>query len=315
MMSNPDKLHPSRIVYHRGSVVYARSKFGAPDAYRRPLDVPNGLGCGCVCDECDEQLVGKANDSGKVAAKLYKTIPHFAHQSNSTCAPGGERGLTEAFRLVIDALRTIHLPAAYYSSGGDRIQDVLYRPAVSVVVHSFTVLPKLTGQPHEILLETDQGKVRLLVVTRFPGPEVVAGIKQQPVPTVVANMMPDYQGIICMGDVLAAVQVSNSLAWLALPEMDDFAAEQRKTREKELERIRLAEEEAHKWAEELNKEKLRLIEEDAEKRGLVKLLCAACKLETQFGHPSDDNRKCSICHRMTCFWPIKTSQQTQFLPR
>lgn len=309
-MSESDKLNPERIVYHRGSFIYARFKFGGPDDYRHPLDVPNGLGCGCMCDECDEQLVAYANDSAKVAAKLYKKIPHFAHQSNSKCAPGGERGLLEAFRVAIDSLKSIHLPPACYSSGGGQLQDVLFRPAGVVEVISFTIVPKVSGQPHELLLETAQGKVRLLVVTKSPGAEVVAGIKQQPVPTVMANMIPDAEGIIWMGDVLDAVQNAESLGWVSLPEMDAFAAEQRKTRETELERTRLAEEEAHRWAEEQNKEKLRLIEEEAVKAGLVKLLCAACKLETQFGHPSDDYRKCSVCHRMTCFYPIKTTVQT-----
>lgn len=304
------KIDPSRIVYHRGSFIYARFKFGEPDDYRHPLDVPNGLGCGCLCDECNEQLVACANDSEKVAAGLYKKIPYFAHQSNSKCAPGGERGLTEAFRLVIDSLKSIRLPSAYYSSGNGQLQDVLYRPAAVVEVLSFTVVPKLSGQPHELALETTQGKVRLLVVTRFPGPEVVVGIKQQPLPTVVANMIPDADGIIYMGEVIDSVQTAKAFVWVSLPEMDAYATDQRKVMEAEQERVRLAEEEAQRKVDELNKEKLRRMEEEAEKKGLVKLLCAACKVETHYGMPSDDYQKCDTCHRMTCFWPIRTPQQT-----
>jgi hypothetical protein len=309
-MTETDKLHPSRIVYHRGSVVYARFKFGGPDDYRHPLDVPNGLGCGCVCDECNEQLVAYANDSAKVAAKLYKKIPHFAHQSHSKCAPGGERGLLEAFRVAVDFLKSIHLPAAFFSSGNGQTQDVLFRPAAVVEVLSFTIVPKVSGQPHELLLETAQGKVRLLVATRLPSPEVVAGIKQQALPTVVANMIPDVEGIIFMGDVLDSVQTAEHLAWLSLPEMDAHATEQRKNWEAEQERIRLVDEEARRKADELNKEKLRRMEEEAEKSGLVKLLCAACKTEIHYGRPSDDYQKCTVCHRMTSFYPIKTTVQS-----
>lgn len=299
-----DNLHPSRIVYHRGSVIYARFKFGGPEDYRHPLDVPNGLGCGCVCDECNEQLLACANEAEKVEAGLYKKIPYFAHQSNSKCAPGGERGLLEAFRLAIDSLKSIHLPAAYFSSGSGQPLDVLYRPAASVEVQSFAVVPKQSGQPSELLVETAQGKVRLLVVTRLPLSTVVEAIKQQPVPTVIANMVPDFGGIIYMRDVLAAVNNASAMAWISLPEMDAYAAERRKLREAEQEQIRLVEEEAQEKADRLKKEKLRQMDEEAERAGLVKLLCAACKVETRYGSAGGVWERCPECKRATNFWPI-----------
>ncbi len=305
-MSEPDKLNPSRIVYHRGSVVYARFKFGGPDDYRHPLDVPNGLGCGCVCDECNEQLLGCANDSVKVAAGLYKKIPYFSHQSNTKCAPGGERGLMEAFRLVLDSLRSFCLPEARYSSGDGEVHDVVYRPAATVELNSFALVPKVSGFPYELLLKTGGGDVRLLVVTKKPGAAVFESVKQQPVPTVVAHMIPDHEGIILMRDVLAAVQKGSSVVWVSLPEMDAFAAEKRRLREAEQERIRQAEEEAQVNADILKKEKLRRMDEEAKKAGLVKLLCAGCKEETRYGLASDDWQKCDTCNRMTFFWPIKT---------
>lgn len=305
------EIAPNRIVYHRGSVIYARFKFGGPEDYRHPLDVPNGLGCGCVCDECDEQLLACANEAEKVEAGLYKKIPYFAHQSNSKCAPGGERGLLESFRLVIDSLKSIHLPAAHFSSGSGQPLDVLYSPATSVEVQSCAVGPKQSGQPHELLLETAQGKIRLLVVTKLPSSSVVEAIKQQPVPTVIANMIPDLGGIIYMRDVLASVKNASALAWISLPEMDVYAAERRKLREAEQERIRVAEEAAQEIRDTQIKEKLRRMDEEAAQAGLVKLLCAACKVETRYGPACGAWERCPECKRATNFWPIKTSVQTQ----
>ena len=320
-MSDPDKLHPSRIVYHRGSVIYARFKFGGPEDYRHPLDVPNGLGCCCVCDECNEQLLGCANESEKVAAGLYKKIPYFAHQSNTKCAPGGERGLVEAFRLVLDSLHSFCLPEARYSSGSGEAQDVIFRPTATVELNSFHLVPKVSGFPYEILLKTAQGDVRLLVVTKKPSAAVFEAMRQQAIPVLVAYMIPDHEGIILMRDVLAAVQKGGSVVWASLPEMDAHAAEQRKLRETEQERVRQAEAEklevirvreaaAQAEADKQRKERIRQMDEEAAKAGKVKLICAACKVETRYGPASGLWERCPECKRATNFWPVKTQVQT-----
>jgi hypothetical protein len=288
-MSDPDKLHPSRIVYHRGSVVYARLRTGGPDDLRHPLDVPNGAGCGCVCDECNEQLLGCANDTAKVAAGHYKKIPYFAHQSNTQCTPSGERGLMEAFRLVLNSQLSFCLPDARYSLGSGAVYDVIYRTSVLVAVNSFTLTPKVSGFPYELLLKTVQGDYRLQVVTKKSGAAVFEALRLQSIPVLVASMIPDHEGIIYMRDVLNTVQRGDNLAWVSLPEMDAHAADQRKLRETEEKRIRQVEDEkqdsiriregiAKAAADMQMKERSRQMDEEAKRLGMIKLLCAACKI-------------------------------------
>ncbi len=110
----------------------------------------------------------------------------------------------------------------------------------------------------------------------------------------------------------------DNLAWVSLPEMDAHAADQRKLRETEEKRIRQVEDEkqeririregiAKADADMQMKERMHQMDEEAKRLGMIKLLCAACKIETRFGSPESDWAACPECKRFTNFWPLKQS--------
>lgn len=314
MSSNSaDRLDPDRIVYHRGSVVYARLKDGGEEDYRHPLDVSNGLECGCVCDECNELLLGCANDPEKREAGVYKKIAYFAHQSNSECAPKGERGLLEAFRLVIDASRKILLPAACQRLGDEQVLNVPYRVAAVADVHSLSVEPRQPGDPYSLLVETSLGTIRLLVVVNRPRALIAKALERKTCSIVTANMVPGVGGIIQMRDVLAAVNEARGFDWEYYPEMEaDKAAQAEKIRlSRATEQIRSREtgmepkrEVRVTYGGRVKEKKVDISAEEAVRRGWGRVLCAACKTETCYGPPAGDWRYCTVCGRYTNFWPM-----------
>lgn len=112
-----DPLHPDRIAYHRGSIVFGLLRGGTFKDLRQPLDVLNGKACGCVCDQCGGDLVAFANDPEKISRGFYQKIPHFAHAAtNARCEVSGERGLAEAVRIVLASDRTLNLPKPSFKS-------------------------------------------------------------------------------------------------------------------------------------------------------------------------------------------------------
>lgn len=308
------KLDVHRIVYHRGSVVYARCKTGAPDDYRHPLDVANGLACGCVCDECDEDLQARANDPERIAANEYQKIPHFAHQSNTRCSPSGERGLAEAFRVAIEHMRILKLPEARFSSGKSDSLDCIFRSSEMVRVSSCALQPRLAGNPYELLLDTEKGSFRLLVTVKRLSTSFVEAAKQQPVPVLVAFLTPDLNGSIYMEDVLLTITHARSLSWLWLPDMETAAAEERRRAEDEMERkhreregreeiLRRREEEHQAKTDALRKAEIRKIQETAKGKGLVTMQCSGCHEHTEYAKPPDAYMECPICRRYTFFFP------------
>lgn len=309
------KLDIHRVVYHRGSVVYARFKAGAQDDYRHPLDVPNGLACGCVCDECDEDLQARANDPERIAAQEYQKIPHFSHQSNTKCAPSGERGLVEAFRVAIEHMGILKLPGARFSSGENDSLDCVFRKSEVVRVISCELQPRLPGSPYELLLHTEKGSVRLVVIVKRLSSSFVETIKQQPVQTLVAFMTPDATNSIYMEDVLLTITHARSLSWLWLPDMETAAIEERHRRESEMERkhreregqeaILRRNEEAHQAeADALRKAEIRRIEEAAKGQGLIMMQCSGCREHTTYAKPPYSSAACPVCHRYTFYYPV-----------
>lgn len=300
-----DKLAANRVVYHRGSVVYARFKYGDSEDYRHPLDVPNGRSCGCICDDCGEDLLGCANDPEKIAAEEYSKIPYFAHQSNTVCTPSGERGLLEAFRIAIEYLKSIYIPEARYSSGTTDVLDSVYRSSARLAVTSSEVLPKVVGMPYELLLETPEGNVHLAVVAKRISELAVATIKGRSEPTILACMMPNFDGTIVMGEVLAAVWQATSLSWLCYPDMEVYSTEQRRLRETQEEALRREKEEVQAEKERVRKERIRELDEEAKRKGFVKMQCAACHEHTEYAKGLDAWIQCPICRRYTSFYPMK----------
>lgn len=287
-------LSPSRIVYHRGGYIYARWKAGGPDDYRHPLDVPNGRACGCVCDECGEDLVAKANVEGK----SYEKEPHFAHQMNTRCQPSGERGLLEAFRLVIEAKRRLVLPAASFTLKG---HDVLFQVEMDTEVSAVAVAPRETGMPHELHLTTAKGVVRLWVVPKRLAEAALILAKNQSLPVVVAFVQPNYDGAIYMRDVLHVVHDGEGMSWVHLPEMEKHAAEERRKLDAEGERLRQESEQRLAAAKARAKEEAHRVEEEAKALGYLKLKCVKCKSE-RFGPRSGEMLHCPGCRRMNMFF-------------
>lgn len=287
-------LSPSRIVYHRGGYIYARFKAGGPDDYRHPLDVPNGRECGCVCDECGEDLVAKANIEGK----KYEKEPHFAHQMNTRCHPSGERGLLEAFRLVIEAKRRLVLPSASFTLKG---RDVLFQIETDTEVSAVAVAPRETGMPHELNLTTPKGLVRLWVVPKRLAESAQILAKNQSLPVVLAFVPPDSAGAIYMRDVLHVVAEGRGVSWIHHPEMERYAAEERKKLDAEGERLRQEAEQRMAAAKAKAAEEARRVEDEAKALGYLKLKCVKCKSE-KFGPRSGEMLHCPGCRRMNMFF-------------
>ncbi|MDF9826334.1 hypothetical protein M2447_000415 [Ereboglobus sp. PH5-10] len=277
------------------------------------MDVSNGLECGCVCDECNEPLLGCANDPVKREAGAYKKIAYFAHQSNSECAPKGERGLLEAFRLVIDASRKILLPAACQRLDDGQVLNVPYRKAAVADVYSLSVEPRQPGEPYSLWVETSLGTIRLLVVVNRPRVLSAKALEQKTCSIVTANMVPDVGGIIQMRDVLAAVNEARGLYWEYYPEMEaDKAAQAEKIRlSRAIEQIRSREiriapkrEVRVAYGGRVKEKKVDISDEEAVRRGWRRVLCVACKAETCYGPPAGVWRYCTECGRYTNFWTM-----------
>lgn len=217
----------------------------------------------------------------KVAAGEYKKIPYFSHQSSTQCTPSGERGLAEAFRLAIGHLQSLHMPEARFSSGVGEVLDQVYQRSETVSIGFCEIAPKVGQKPYRLLLSTSKGPVHLLVLAKRLPAATIVEIKQGLVPTIAAFIMPDFDGIIRMRDVLGAVCSANSVSWISLPEMDTFAAEQRRLQEAEQQRIQKQEaeqqaaiqrieEERHAEEDRLRKEKVRQLEYEAKTKALPK---------------------------------------------
>jgi hypothetical protein len=245
-------------------------------------------------------LVAKANLEGKT----YEKEPHFAHQTNTRCQPSGERGLLEAFRLVLEATRQLVLPAASYSSKGDERRDVHYQDAVETEVLSVAVALRENGSPHELHLTTPKGLVRLWVVPKRLSELSVALAKKQDLPVVLAFVQPDHDGAVYMRDVFRIISGSQDLRWVHHPEMERHASEERLKRDAELELRRM---ESERRLEDMRREAAeskRRRAEEAKRIGHVELRCASCKEERVFAAASRSGewRVCGVCRRSTMFF-------------
>lgn len=67
-----------------------------------PLEVVNGLKCGCVCPGCSSQLIAKHPKSQR--------RPHFAHHNTEACSTGQETALHLAAKRVLIETREIFVP-------------------------------------------------------------------------------------------------------------------------------------------------------------------------------------------------------------
>jgi hypothetical protein len=138
-----------RIVYHRGGLVFALRD----GAYAHIDEVPNGLACGCVCEECQATLV--ARNRGEILAS------HFAHAAGEKCGNTGEAGLTRAAASILAETRRLMLPAV-------TVGQVL-RDAYEITIDSAVALT-VQGQVPEVRVTALKRTLRLFVrpSTRTP---------------------------------------------------------------------------------------------------------------------------------------------------
>src|ERR1017187_8859944 len=113
-----------RIVYHRGGLVLALRG----GAYAHVDDVPNGLACGCVCEECQATLV--ARNRGEILAS------HFAHAAGEKCGNTGEAGLTRAAANILTETRLLMLPAVTVGQVLREAHEITIDSAVALTVRA-----------------------------------------------------------------------------------------------------------------------------------------------------------------------------------
>jgi hypothetical protein len=72
--------------------------------YVEPSEVPNGRGCGCICEACNKPVIAKHPETNIAS--------HFAHESGSTCANGLETAIHRAAKQILAKERRLWIPSA-----------------------------------------------------------------------------------------------------------------------------------------------------------------------------------------------------------
>lgn len=200
-------LDRNRLVYHRGRVIYALEKCSRD--YRHALDVPNGARCGCVCDECESNLIAKAN----LPDETYLREAHFAHEAGSHCQPTGERGLMEAFKLAFRTEGSVTLPVVECSpSQGEVIQ---FAPATRVAIATIRDTPGWSARHPDIVLDVGAVEVRITISVRSgPKEEHRQLAEKDGINLLWIRMQPDQEGKIYLGDVLDEIRTPAVAQWV-----------------------------------------------------------------------------------------------------
>ena len=174
-----------RIVYHRGGLVFALRG----GAYAHVDEVPNGLACGCVCEECQATLV--ARNRGEILAS------HFAHAAGEKCGNTGEAGLTRAAASILAETRRLMLPAV-------TVGQVL-RDAHEITIDSAVALT-VQGQVPEVRVTALKRTLRLFVrpSTRTP-PKAQDDVVRQGLSAMQLDVLPDSDGVVTAGDLIDAL--------------------------------------------------------------------------------------------------------------
>lgn len=284
-----------RLVYHRGSIVWAELKSDPTAPFQHVLDVPNGLSCGCACHECGEDLVACANLEGKT----YQKVPYFAHTSNSACSATGERGLIEAFRNELTAARSINLPSLSISDPSGIPHIIL--PSGSPEVGNVSPATKQPGQPGSILISTGVGSIRLYIAVRKSVPDSLqSAAQEEKVPALIVLMEPDAEGMIFQSDVVRALSTNSILHWLYHPNLaEEEGRLAKEARNREQEEARRLEE-----LKQSQRQRLQELRRSRAPNDAIELLCSGCKTETILGPADGIGHLCPTCRRFTFHWPI-----------
>ena len=174
-----------RIVYHRGGLVFALRG----GTYAHVDDVPNGLACGCVCEECQATLV--ARNRGEFLAS------HFAHAAGEKCGNTGEAGMTRAAASILSETRRLMLPAV-------TVGQVL-RDAHEITIDSAVALT-VRGQVPEVRVTAGRRTLRLFVrpSTRTP-PKARDDVVRQGLSAMQLDVLPNSDGVVTAGDLTNAL--------------------------------------------------------------------------------------------------------------
>ncbi len=174
-----------RIVYHRGGLVFALRG----DTYAHVDDVPNGLACGCVCEECQATLV--ARNEGEILAS------HFAHAAGERCGNTGEAGLARAAASILTETRRLMVPAV-------TVGQVL-RDAHEIAIES-AVAATVRGKVPEIRVTAGKRTLRLFVrpSMRTP-PKVRDDVVRQGLSAMQLDVLSNPDGVVTAGDLIDAL--------------------------------------------------------------------------------------------------------------
>lgn len=184
-----------RIVYHRGGLVFAL----CDGAYAHIEDVPNGLACGCICEECQGTLI--ARNRGEILA------PHFAHAAGEKCTNTGDAGLTRAVASILSETRRLLIPAMAVGEvvlGG---REITIDAAEAITVR---------GRTPEVRVTAGKRILRLFVrpSTRTP-PKVKEDVTQQGVSAMQLEITPRSDGTITAGDLIdGLIDWRRNRSWL-----------------------------------------------------------------------------------------------------
>lgn len=179
-------LDRDRVVYHRGGLVWA-VRDGQPAHID---DVPNGLACGCRCEECGGVLI--ARNQGRVR------MPHFAHAAGQDCGNTGEAGLARTAAQLLNASRELLLPPPPL--------DASWPPRPRRVAIDSAAAVSARGKTPEVDVRARGRTLRLFVrpTDRTPA-DVAATVASTGVSAVQVEVRPDAAGVITLGTLADAL--------------------------------------------------------------------------------------------------------------
>ncbi len=186
-------INREQIVYHRGGLVFGL--LGNEHAHID--DVPNGLACGCVCEECHAPLI--ARNRGLVR------MPHFAHASGQACDNTGENGLVRSAAALLNEVKTLLVAPLWNVDGCGRARRVVIDSAAPVIVR---------GQRPEVLVTARDRALRLFVrpSERTPA-DLKVPVREAGISAMQIAVPPDSEGVITAGQLLDALTSEQYARW------------------------------------------------------------------------------------------------------
>lgn len=186
-------INRDQIVYHRGGLVFGLRG----NEHAHIDDVPNGLACGCVCEECRAALV--ARNRGLVRRS------HFAHASGQTCDNTGENGLVRSAAAILAEVRTLLVAPLWTHSRHARGRVVRIDSATPVIER---------GKRPEVRITARKRVLRMFVrpSERTPA-DLDAPVREAGISAMQVAVPPDAEGIITAGRLLDALTTEPYARW------------------------------------------------------------------------------------------------------